>query len=361
MPRKSDPLRIFAPRLIAWHATHGRHDLPWQGTKDAYRIWVSEIMLQQTQVATVIPYYERFMTSFPDVVALASAPEDAVLAHWAGLGYYARARNLHRAAQQIRDRHEGVFPDDIGVIRTLPGIGRSTAAAIAAFAFGQAHAILDGNVKRVLARCFGVEGFPGDRAVESGLWQLAESLLPSAEEVPIYIQAQMDLGATLCARNRPRCGDCPVVDLCIAHRDDRVADLPARRPTKTVPRRETGMLILRSGGELLLQKRSPTGVWGGMWCFPECPALGSVMDIAEALTGGAASAGPALPPLQHGFTHFHLTIHPRVVDVAHRARQAMEPGMLWLGLEDAIAAAIPKPVKTLLLQLQALQPSQTIR
>ena len=353
MSKLPSPEKSFAPRLLAWHATHGRHDLPWQRTRDAYRIWVSEIMLQQTQVATVIPYYERFLVSFPDVIALANAPEDDVLAHWAGLGYYARARNLHRAAQQVRDQFNGDFPTELATIQSLPGIGRSTAAAIAAFAFGQRHAILDGNVKRVLTRCFGLEGFPGERLVEAALWDLADSLLPRPEDVATYIQAQMDLGATLCTRTRPRCRECPVADQCVAYREDRVAVLPTRRPAKAVPRRETGFLILRSAGELLLQKRPPVGIWGGMWCFPECAPSDDAVAMADMLTGGTGSAGPALPVLEHGFTHFQLTIHPRVVDIAGLPRRAMAPGILWLAMDDALSAAIPKPVRTLLLQLKA--------
>jgi A/G-specific adenine glycosylase len=354
MPRSSDPLRIFAPALIGWHATHGRHDLPWQNTRDPYRIWVSEIMLQQTQVGTVIPYYERFMARFADVRALAGADEEDVLAHWAGLGYYARARNLHRAAQQIRDLHAGAFPGEREAIEALPGIGRSTAAAIAAFAFGQRHAILDGNVKRVLARCFGVDGFPGERVVENSLWALAESLLPEAKDVPIYIQAQMDLGATVCTRGKPRCAKCPMAEICVALRTDRVVELPTPRPAKSVPRRETGMLILISGREVLLERRPPAGIWGGLWSFPECAPDDDPVALANIRTGTTGSAGPELPLLEHGFTHFHLTIHPHVVEVGRKPRRVAEPGPMWMAIDDALDAAIPKPVKTLLQQLQRL-------
>lgn len=351
MPRRPAPLTQFAPRLIAWHEANGRHDLPWQNTRDPYRIWVSEIMLQQTQVATVIPYFERFMARFPDIGALANADENEVLAHWAGLGYYARARNLHRAAQQVRDRHGGRFPADRDALEALPGIGRSTAAAIAAFAFGQRHAILDGNVKRVLARCFGIEGFPGARAVETAMWELAEALLPAAADVPVYIQAQMDLGATVCTRAKPRCAACPVREICVAQRENRIADLPTARPAKTVPRRETAMLILLSGGEVLLEKRPPVGIWGGLWCFPEVNPDDDAVAMANIRIGVEGVAGAPLAKLEHGFTHFHLTIHPRKVEVKRRPRRAAQPGQMWMSIEDALGAAIPKPVKTLLEQL----------
>ncbi|MDX2217994.1 MAG: A/G-specific adenine glycosylase [Burkholderiales bacterium] len=353
MPAARSSEKLFAPRLIAWHKTHGRHDLPWQNTRDPYRIWVSEIMLQQTQVATVIPYYERFMARFPDVLALADADESDVLTHWAGLGYYARARNLHRAAQQVRDCHRGRFPSDREAIEALPGIGRSTASAIAAFAFGQRHAILDGNVKRVLARCFGLEGFPGERAVETAMWTLAESLLPAERDVPVYIQAQMDLGATLCTRGKPRCGDCPLADLCVARRKDRVHELPTPRPAKVVPRRETAMLIVMAGPDVLLEKRPPTGVWGGLWSFPETGVDDDPVAVANIRIGVQGRPGAALDPLPHGFTHFHLTIHPRLVHVRRKPARVAMPGHMWLPLEDALEAAIPKPVKTLIERLLA--------
>lgn len=351
----SDDRANFAPRLIAWHASHGRHDLPWQGTRDPYRIWVSEIMLQQTQVATVIPYYTRFMTSFPTVVALADADEEHVLTHWSGLGYYARARNLHRAAQVVRDTHGGAFPRDIDAIQALPGIGRSTAAAIAAFAFDARRAILDGNVKRVLARCFGVEGYPGDKAVETRLWALAEDILPSeGRDVPVYIQAQMDLGATLCTRTRPLCLTCPLRDQCVALRDGRVADLPVRKPAKHVPSRDTAMLILLSGREVLLERRPPSGIWGGLWCFPEMPLDGQALAIAALRYGVQGGQSGELEPVEHGFTHFHLTIHPRVVEVTQRTHRVAQPGTMWIDIEAARNAAIPKPMKTLLETLAAL-------
>ncbi|GHT99221.1 hypothetical protein FACS1894154_05890 [Betaproteobacteria bacterium] len=226
----------FAQRLITWQRTHGRHDLPWQANRDPYRIWVAEIMLQQTQVATVIPYYQRFMARFPDVASLAAASAEAMIESWSGLGYYARARNLHRAAHQVMAEYGGQFPTRADDLITLPGIGRSTAAAIAAFASGERKAILDGNVKRVLCRAFGIEGFPGERTVETRLWALAESLLPAdAQEIGVYIQSQMDLGATVCTRSRPACSQCPLSNDCVAHLSGRSAELPTPRPAKTVP------------------------------------------------------------------------------------------------------------------------------
>jgi A/G-specific adenine glycosylase len=346
--KSSDAQREFAPRLIEWHASHGRHDLPWQNTRDPYRIWVSEIMLQQTQVGTVIPYYLRFMTSFPTVKALADADDADVLAHWSGLGYYARARNLHRAAQIVRDEHGGQFPRGVDAIQALPGIGRSTAAAIAAFAFDERRAILDGNVKRVLARYFGIEGFPGEKAIENRMWELAEAILPAAKDVPVYIQAQMDLGATLCTRSRPGCASCPLASQCVALRDNLVALLPGKKPKKAIPTRATAMLILVSGKEVLLERRPPAGIWGGLWCFPEISTDDDAPQIAvrRFAAGGVLVAG--LSVIEHSFTHFNLTIHPRVIEVSRKESRAAEPGAMWMNVEDALQAAIPKPVKTIL-------------
>lgn len=335
----------LASRLIAWQKSHGRHDLPWQNTRDPYRIWVSEIMLQQTQVATVIPYYQRFMARFPSIASLAAADEDAVLAHWSGLGYYARARNLHAAARQIVARHHGVFPGSVAAIAALPGIGPSTAAAIAAFAFGARGAILDGNVKRVLARCFGIEGFTGDKAVEAKLWTLAESLLPDAE-IERYTQGLMDLGATLCTRAQPRCADCPVSEQCIALRDDRIAQLPTPKSKKPIPERETVMLILRRGNEVLLEKRPAQGIWGGLWSFPEVAPEAVLNQHLQARFGVQAQRVAPLSPLVHTFTHFRLTIRPLLVWVSKPGE--VHPGTMWLDRFDAHGAALPTPVRRLL-------------
>lgn len=337
----------FARRLTEWQRRHGRHDLPWQGTRDPYAIWLSEIMLQQTQVSTVIPYYRRFLERFPDLASLATAPENEVLTLWSGLGYYSRARNLHRAAQLVMERHGGAFPRDTNEIAGLPGIGRSTAAAIAAFAWGARGAILDGNVKRVLARCFGVKGFPGNRPVELKLWALAEALLPG-DGIGAYTQALMDLGATLCTRSRPRCGDCPVAALCVARREGRTAELPSPRPRRVLPQRETAMLLLLRGGEILLEKRPAAGIWGALWCLPETDPAEDAAEVSRLRFGATLEAVRPLPALEHGFTHFRLRIHPRMAQVSALSGAAREPGVMWINLEDALGAALPAPVRKLI-------------
>jgi A/G-specific adenine glycosylase len=355
-------LTDFAPRLIEWQRTHGRHDLPWQ-VGDPYAVWVSEIMLQQTQVETVIPYYARFMARFPDVGSLASAPEDAVLALWSGLGYYARARNLHAAARLIAAEHGGRFPHEVEAIESLPGVGRSTAAAISAFAFGERRAILDGNVKRVFCRLFGVDGWPGERAVETRLWRLTENLLPAPSPHPLrlgvgrgfddiraYTQGLMDLGATLCRRSRPDCPRCPFADDCVAHRDGRQAELPAARPRKALPERATVMLVLWHGGEILLEKRPPTGIWGGLWSLPECAPDQDVVAAARRL-GYVAEPMAALPGLSHTFSHFRLDIRPHALAVPARPAGTEEPGRLWLSPAEAAQAALPTPVRRIIASL----------
>lgn len=335
----------FADTLIAWQRAHGRHDLPWQASRDAYRVWLSEIMLQQTQVDTVIPYYQRFLARFPDLASLAAAPVDDVLALWSGLGYYARARNLHAAAQQIARMHGGRFPQSASAIAELPGIGRSTAAAIAAFCFGERAAILDGNVKRVLARHFGIEGFPGVRAVEQSMWALAESLLP-AQGVGTYTQSLMDLGATVCTRSRPRCADCPVTGSCVARQQGRQAELPTPRPTRVVPERQSRVLIARNDGAVLLQKRPPHGIWGGLYALPEIP---DELDAeAHALTLGLRANGVAtpLPPLRHAFTHFRLTLEPQLLDVSGEGIR--DPAWRWAAPHEWDSLGLPTPVRRLL-------------
>jgi A/G-specific adenine glycosylase len=335
----------FAHRLIAWHKIHGRHDLPWQNTRDPYRIWVSEIMLQQTQVSAVIPYFQRFMARFPDIASLAAASIDEVLAHWSGLGYYARGRNLHAAAQIMLSQHAGTFPQSATEIAYLPGIGRSTAAAVAAFAFGERGAILDGNVKRVLARCFGIAGYPGAPAVQNRLWALAESLLPVAD-IEIYTQALMDLGATLCTRSKPRCGDCPQQARCVAYQSGRTLELPTAKPKAALPQRETVMLILQQGGEVLLEKRPSSGIWGGLWSFPEIAHTAILeTELATRFSVKALRVMP-LAPLAHSFTHYRLNIFPLWVETS--PPPAAQPGQVWLALEDARGAAIPTPVRKLL-------------
>ena len=346
----------FAARLIAWQRQHGRHDLPWQNTRDPYRIWLSEIMLQQTQVSTVIPYYARFLARFPDVAALAAAPLDDVMALWAGLGYYSRARNLHRCAQAVVEQHGGAFPASVDALAELPGIGRSTAAAIASFAFGARATILDGNVKRVLARVFGVEGFPGEKRVENAMWTLAESLLPSSTndaDVSAYTQGLMDLGATLCVRGKPECGRCPFAADCVANATGRQRELPAARPKKTVPTRRTWMLVLCDGDAVMLEKRPPSGIWGGLWSLPEAADETALAERAHAF--GANGGVSPLAPLTHTFTHFKLDIEPRIAELGRGTSATVTAGdaeTAWVSLRDIDAYGVPAPVRKLLDGLQ---------
>ena len=330
----------FAQKLVLWQRRHGRHGLPWQGTRDPYRIWLSEIMLQQTQVAAVIPYYERFLARFPDIAALAGASEDEVLRLWSGLGYYARGRNLLRAAREVVKA--GKFPDTCEEIRALPGIGPSTAAAIAAFAFGRRAAILDGNVKRVLARCFGIEG-------EKAQWALAEKLLP-ARGIEAYTQALMDLGATVCTRAKPACGRCPVARRCVARREDRIEELPAARTRKPLPLKRSTWIILLHQGSVLLERRPSSGIWGGLWVFPELVS-GLPEAFCRKALGCDVKQSQRLPGIEHGFTHFRLNIRPIRCSVRKILPRAEAPGRIWLDLDDAIRAAVPAPVKKLLLEL----------
>lgn len=339
-------MRDFARRVSAWQRRFGRHDLPWQGGTDPYRIWVSEIMLQQTQVTAVIPYFERFVARFPSVAALAAAEEDDVLKLWSGLGYYARGRNLLRAAQTIVSEYRGRLPRDPAALASLPGIGRSTAAAIAVFSFGARAAILDGNVKRVLARCFGVDGYPGAPAVERKLWSLAESLLP-ARGVERYTQGLMDLGATVCTRSRPQCERCPVAELCVARRTGRVNELPGPRPRKTVPQRRATWIVLRHRGQVLLERRPSVGLWGGLWTFPE-PGREAAGEYCRRELGCTLARKRRLAPIEHGFTHFKLTISPLLCDVERSTPRAEQSGRIWISIEDAAHAAVPTPVRTLL-------------
>jgi len=340
----------FATRLVAWQRTHGRHDLPWQDTGDAYRVWLSEIMLQQTQVATVVPYFLRFVAALPDVRALAAAPVERVLELWSGLGYYRRAHHLHAAAQRVVAEHAGVFPRDPALLATLPGIGRSTAAAIASLAYGVRTAILDGNVKRVLARHRGVDGYPGAPKVEAALWSIADALLPAADSA-VYTQALMDLGATLCTRAAPRCAACPVAADCVARRDGRTATLPSPRPKRALPQRALRVLLFERSGAVLLEKRPPLGIWGGLWSLPELSLDDDPRAFARTRYGVDALPGAELAPIAHGFTHFALTLHPQRMTVAAWPRSAETPGRLWLTRADARDAALPAPIRKLLQSL----------
>jgi A/G-specific adenine glycosylase len=335
----------FAQRLSAWQRTHGRHDLPWQGA-DAYRVWLSEIMLQQTQVATVIPYYQRFVASFPGIAALAAASEEQVLAHWSGLGYYARGRNLHKAAQIIVEKHGGEFPRELEQIIALPGIGRSTAAAVCALAYHERRAILDGNVKRVLARYCGIAGWAGDKKVEERLWQQAEALLPP-QDVATYTQALMDMGATVCTRSKPKCVLCPVQADCVALQTERIAELPAPRPRKAVPERHATFLLLMHGNDILLEKRPGSGIWGGLWCPPQFEDEAAARDWFVR-NGMEAREGERLETFTHTFTHFKLHITPLKVQLARKPLRVEQAGRVWLDVGEALGAAIPTPVRVML-------------
>jgi A/G-specific adenine glycosylase len=337
----------IAARLLAWHSKEGRHDLPWQRDRSAYRVWVSEIMLQQTQVTTVIPYFDRFMQRFPDVRALANAPADEVLHLWTGLGYYARARNLHRAAQIVRDEHGGIFPKGLDAVMALPGIGRSTAGAILAISSGSRHPILDGNVKRVLTRYYAVDGAPDEHATLEKLWRLADDNTP-VKNVAVYTQAIMDLGATLCTRGKPRCDDCPIAIDCRARIEGRQGELPAAKRKRGVRRQKHAvMLVARRATEVLLVQRPPSGIWGGLWCLPEFDHRDEAELYAAATLASAKLARVPLPDIAHSFTHFDLVITP-VVAKCHGETRVRDGTVLWYDLTRPARVGLPAPIKTLL-------------
>jgi A/G-specific adenine glycosylase len=340
----------LATALLLWFDRHGRHDLPWQHPRDAYRVWVSEIMLQQTQVSTVIPYFTRFLAAFPDVGSLADAALDEVLHHWTGLGYYARARNLHRAAQQLRDQHHAQFPRDFTALLALPGIGRSTAGAILAQAFGLRHPILDGNVKRVLTRVYAVAGWPGEKAVENRLWEIAERHTPHTR-LADYTQAIMDLGATVCRRSKPQCQACPLQSQCQAYAEQNVAAYPAKKPSKALPVRRTCMLLLYDADQaVLLEQRPPVGIWGGLWSFPECPVDCDPVQWSREHLQLQISHTQTLPSLRHTFSHFHLDITPLLAR-ADAAGSMDSPQHIWYNSSRSAARGFPAPIKQLLAQL----------
>jgi A/G-specific adenine glycosylase len=344
----------FAKSLVAWHAVQGRHDLPWQQDRSPYRVWVSEIMLQQTQVATVIGYFQRFMARFPDPASLAAASVDEVLHLWTGLGYYARGRNLYRAAIRIRDEFGGKFPNRFDDVESLPGIGRSTAGAVLALSQGQRFAILDGNVRRVLSRWFGIDGDPTDRATTNLLWQRAEECTPQ-EHVDTYTQAIMDLGATVCTRSKPKCSQCPVAEGCVARQTGRQHELPNPKSRRAVrPARETHMVVaLRPDGSVFLRQRPPAGIWGGLWAAPAFDTAAEAQSFAAGLQGGPgakpAKATPEqLPAIQHAFTHFDLTITPWLVRCHGLAAVADDQDSLWYDARQPARIGLPAPVKSLL-------------
>ncbi len=343
----------FSERLLAWHKKAGRHTLPWQQPRSAYRVWLSEIMLQQTQVATVIPYFENFIQQFPDIVSLAAAEADQVMGAWAGLGYYTRARNLHAAAKIICEQHDAVFPENYDAVLALPGIGRSTAGAILAQAFEQRHAILDGNVRRVLSRYQAVPGWPGTPAVEKKLWALAERLTPDAQ-IADYTQAIMDLGATVCKRLRPQCALCPLQAGCKAFAQDSVSEYPSPRPKRERPLRSVRMLILsRNENEILLVKRPSSGIWGGLWSLPEMPQDMPPQQYCREILGVDIIDLQEVTGLRHGFTHFELDIHPVRAMAGGFFAVNDDADQLWYKLatrEGGQPPGMPAPVAKLLQQ-----------
>lgn len=345
--------KLFVKLVLKWFDQHGRKNLPWQQGITAYRVWLSEIMLQQTQVTTVIPYFERFMQRFPTVKDLAKADIDEVLHLWTGLGYYARARNLHKCAQQVVSKYQGEFPVSIEGLVELPGIGRSTAGAISSIAYGQAAAILDGNVKRVLSRLHAVEGWPGQTAVQNTLWQIAEHYTPKRRNAD-YTQVMMDLGATVCSRSKPRCNDCPLMDSCVAYGQGNMTDYPGKKPKKDKPSKSTQLLMLRNRhGEILLQQRPSTGIWGGLWSFPELPLDQDPQGYCQDYFGDQATLKERWDSYRHTFSHYHLDINPVLLQVSHSDRAA-EPGWQWVRPESPGKLGLAAPVKTLLKQLSQL-------
>lgn len=357
----------YAEKLLAWFDQHGRHDLPWQGS-GAYGVWLSEIMLQQTQVTTVLPYYAKFIADFPTVIDLANSNEEQVMANWAGLGYYNRARNLHRTAKIIRDEYDGEFPAIFDDVLALPGVGRSTAGAILTQAFGQRHAILDGNVKRILARQFMASGWTGSSKTQKVLWQYAENLLPEGkliERMADYTQASMDLGALLCRRKQPLCGECPVSQSCRAYQQNRVANFPEPKLKSTKPVKHTIMLLCQHNNETLLYKRPPAGVWPSLWSLPEISLDGkadenTASDFAQQwLLDNELSHVDLqfLPPFRHTFSHYHLDIIPIIAQLANKpntlAVHEQNP-KLWYNITEIKKPAMPAPVSKLLTQKTAL-------
>ncbi|MBS0580115.1 MAG: A/G-specific adenine glycosylase [Proteobacteria bacterium] len=347
---QESPPPIARP-LLAWAAHSGRHDLPWQRQRTPYRVWISEVMLQQTQVATVVPYFERFMARFPDVAALAAAPLDEVLHLWSGLGYYARARNLQRAAQRLRDEHGGEFPRDFAAVAALPGIGRSTAGAILALSRDERFAILDGNARRVLARYFAVDGPVGDAAVQKVLWALAERCTP-ADGVAAYTQAIMDLGATVCVRTRPLCAACPLAAGCRARAAGRQQELPAARRARARRQRQVYMVVaLRDSGEVLLERRPERGIWGGLWCLPQFASESEAVSFIGTTLDSHCAPQP-LATIAHAFTHFDLAISPLLVHAAASSHVG-DGAALWYNIRTPVRIGLPAPISALLSQLAA--------
>lgn len=352
----SPPNASFSDRIVAWYDIHGRKTLPWQLDKTPYSVWVSEIMLQQTQVATVIGYYQKFMARFPDILSLANAPQDEVLHFWTGLGYYARARNLQKAAQIIRDEHSGLFPEDIEQVMALPGIGRSTAGAILSLSLQQHHPILDGNVKRVLARHQAIAGWPGQKTVENALWQLAGQYTPKAE-VTKFNQAMMDLGASICSRSKPDCSQCPVALDCLAHKNQTQGEYPGKKPKKTIPTKTAWMLVLKQDNDVLMNKRPPAGIWGGLWCFPQ-------FETQDKLNQKLQDEGMQdlkmidLLAFRHTFSHFHLDIQAVLIDLNSQNLATVQANKiqeqnntLWYNIKHPARVGLAAATERILAQL----------
>lgn len=347
-----NPSFSFSNALLKWFDEHGRKNLPWQHPIAPYRVWLSEVMLQQTQVETVIPYFERFLKKFPSVKALAKAPLDDVLHLWTGLGYYARARNLHKCAQLVVSEYKGKFPSDVEQLVELPGIGKSTACAISSIAFGQATAILDGNVKRVLTRFHAVEGWPGKPKVEKMLWQYADSHMPQ-ERCADYTQAIMDLGATLCTRSSPNCPACPMQDNCEAYLgDEDVTKYPEKKPRKATPEKSTTMLIVRDQKDRILLEQRPTqGIWGGLWSFMEFDSTENALTYCQQL--GKVGEHESWSEITHVFSHYKLKITPLLVTL-NSALSVQEDGKQWVTLEESLNLGLAAPVKRLIQNVQKL-------
>lgn len=348
----------FSNKLLAWHKLHGRFDLPWQNTTDPYAIWVSEIMLQQTQVATVIPYYERFMERFPTVQALANAEIDEVLHLWTGLGYYARGRNLHAAAKQVQTEFNGDFPQTLEQMMSLRGVGRSTAGAILSFAFSLRHPILDGNVKRVLSRVFGVDGWYGKKTVADQFWQLADQHTPE-QGIARYTQAIMDFGATMCTRSKPNCDRCPFVKNCIAFKENRISELPGKKPKKANPIKSCIVLLIRNESDhVLLQQRPPSGIWGGLWTLPQIDTKNNQKIIEADINtecnkqyGFKIQIVKKEKPFRHTFSHYHLDITPMYVSIKKETSIIEDSSSQWVDLTQPLQIGMPAPIKKLLKSL----------
>lgn len=365
---------IFAEKVLGWFDEHGRKDLPWQQDITPYRVWISEIMLQQTQVKTVIPYYQKFMQSFPDVKSLANAPLDEVLQHWSGLGYYARARNMHKAANMICTDLSGELPDNLQGLQDLPGIGRSTAAAILSLSHNQQQPILDGNVKRVLCRVFAVQGWPGQSVVLKKLWAIAEKLVPDNRNGD-YTQAMMDLGATLCTRSKPSCQVCPLNADCLAHIQGKQSDYPHRKPKKALPERHTVMLLIQKddstdSNTILMEKRPPVGIWGGLWCFPQFDNKNLAQDWLTINFGEGSSTAlsdaTSYSRFSHTFSHFKLDIEAHKINILKipcetpiKLAVAESSDRLWYNLETNFEGGLAAPVKQLLNRLKKEQSNGT--